>query len=77
VHGSAPDIAGKGIANPCALLLAAADMLDHLDLCPQAAKLRQAIRTAVAQDHALVTPDLGGSGTTESFADAVIARLAG
>ena len=77
VHGSAPDIAGKGIANPCALLLAAADMLDHLDLCAEAANLRQAIRAAVAQDHALVTPDLGGSGTTESFADAVIGRLAG
>ena len=77
VHGSAPDIAGKGIANPCALLLAAADMLDHLDLCAEAANLRRAIRAAVAQDHALVTPDLGGSGTTESFADAVIGRLAG
>ncbi len=75
VHGSAPDIAGKGIANPCALLLAAADMLDHLDLCAEAANLRQAIRAAVAQDHAMVTPDLGGSGTTESFADAVIGRL--
>ena len=75
VHGSAPDIAGKGIANPCALLLAAADMLDHLDLCAEAANLRRAIRAAVAQDHALVTPDLGGSGTTESFADAVIGRL--
>jgi isocitrate dehydrogenase (NAD+) len=77
VHGSAPDIAGRGIANPCALLLAAADMLDHLDLCAEAANLRQAIRAAVAQDHAQVTPDLGGSGTTESFADAVIGRLGG
>ncbi len=76
VHGSAPDIAGKGIANPCALLLAAADMLDHLDLCDKSTTLRQAIRATVAQDHAAVTPDLGGTGTTDSFADAVIARLA-
>ncbi|MBN8713765.1 MAG: isocitrate dehydrogenase [Xanthomonadales bacterium] len=77
VHGSAPDIAGKGIANPCALLLAAADLLDHLDLTDRATRLRQAIRTAVAHDRAQITPDLGGSGTTASFADAVIARLAG
>jgi len=75
VHGSAPDIAGKGIANPCALLLAAADMLDHLDLCTRSGQLRHAIRAAVETDHARITPDLGGSGNTESFADAVIARL--
>ena len=74
-HGSSPKYKGQNIANPCALLLAAADMLDHLDLCAEAANLRQAIRAAVAQDHAMVTPDLGGSGTTESFADAVIGRL--
>ncbi len=77
VHGSAPDIAGKGIANPCALLLAAADMLDHLDLAERATRLRQAIRAAVEHDRAQITPDLGGSGNTASFADAVIARLAG
>lgn len=77
VHGSAPDIAGRGIANPCALLLAAADLLDHLDLGERATRLRQAIRAAVAHDHARITPDLGGSGNTASFADAVIARLAG
>jgi isocitrate dehydrogenase (NAD+) len=75
VHGSAPDIAGKGIANPCALLLAAADMLDHMDLADRATRLRQAIRAAVEHDRAQITPDLGGSGNTASFADAVIARL--
>ncbi len=75
VHGSAPDIAGKGIANPCALLLAAADMLDHLNLCAKGEQLRQAIRAAVEQDRVRTTPDLGGSGNTESFADAVIARI--
>ena len=71
VHGSAPDIAGRGIANPCALLLASAQMLDHLGRLEHAQRLRVAIRSAVsARDR--VTPDLGGSGTTETFADAVI-----
>jgi isocitrate dehydrogenase (NAD+) len=74
VHGSAPDIAGRGIANPCALLLAACQMLDHLELVDAGRRLRAAIReTVIAKDR--VTPDLGGSGTTESFADALIERL--
>jgi len=76
VHGSAPDIAGKGIANPCALLLATCQMLDHLGMVEQAQRLRAAIRaTLAAKDR--TTPDLGGSGTTESFADALIERLRG
>jgi isocitrate dehydrogenase (NAD+) len=74
VHGSAPDIAGRGIANPCALLLAACQMLDHLGLVDHAQRLRTAIRaTLAAKDR--VTPDLGGSGSTESFADALIERV--
>jgi isocitrate dehydrogenase (NAD+) len=74
VHGSAPDIAGKGIANPCALLLAACQMLDHMNLTDAARRLRSAIReTVTAKDR--VTPDLGGSGTTETFTDALIERL--
>jgi len=74
VHGSAPDIAGKGIANPCALLLAACQMLDHLGMASHALRLRLAIRaTLAAKDR--TTPDLGGSGTTESFADALIERV--
>jgi isocitrate dehydrogenase (NAD+) len=74
VHGSAPDIAGKGIANPCALLLAACQMLDHMSLGEEARRLRHAIRaTVTAKDR--VTPDLGGSGTTETFADALIERI--
>jgi isocitrate dehydrogenase (NAD+) len=77
VHGSAPDIAGKGIANPCALLLAAADMLDYLDMVAKGDQLRQAIRSAVELDHAQVTPDLGGQGSTSSFADAIIRRIRG
>ena len=76
VHGSAPDIAGKGIANPCALLLATCQMLDHLGMVEQAQRLRAAIRaTLAAKDR--TTPDLGGSGTTETFADALIERLRG
>jgi isocitrate dehydrogenase (NAD+) len=76
VHGSAPDIAGRNIANPCALLLAAGQMLDHLGRVEQANRLRQAIRdTLTAKDG--VTPDVGGTGTTQSFAKAVAARVAG
>jgi isocitrate dehydrogenase (NAD+) len=74
VHGSAPDIAGKGIANPCALLLGTAQMLDHLQFAREAARLRKAIRdTLIARDR--VTPDLGGTGSTQSFADAIVSRL--
>jgi len=76
VHGSAPDIAGKGIANPCALLLAAGQMLDHMGRIEEARRLRQAIvDTMKARDS--LTPDLGGSGTTESFARAIATRAAG
>jgi len=74
VHGSAPDIAGKGIANPCALLLGAAQMLDHLGQPDKATRLRNAIRATLAAGDRL-TPDLGGSGTTQTFADAIKSRL--
>ena len=74
VHGSAPDIAGQGIANPCALLLGAAQMLDHLGKPDQANRLRDAIvATLEAKDS--LTPDLGGTGNTMSFAKAIAARL--
>jgi isocitrate dehydrogenase (NAD+) len=75
VHGSAPDIAGRGIANPCALLLAAADMLDHLDMVAKGDKLRQAIRDTMTSDRDSVTPDIGGKGNTGSFADAIVKRI--
>lgn len=74
VHGSAPDIAGKGIANPCALLLGAGQMLDHLGQQDSAKRMRDAIRATMAAGDR-VTPDLGGSGSTASFADAIISRL--
>ncbi|MFN3311658.1 MAG: isocitrate dehydrogenase [Thermomonas sp.] len=74
VHGSAPDIAGKGIANPCALLLGAAQMLDHLGRPDQAQRLRDAIvATLEAKDS--LTPDLGGEGNTLAFAKAIASRL--
>lgn len=74
VHGSAPDIAGKGVANPCALLLGAAQMLDHLAQPEKATRLREAIvGTLEAKDS--MTPDLGGSGNTLSFAKAIASRL--
>jgi len=76
VHGSAPDIAGKGIANPCALLLAAAQMLDHLGEGEKARTLRLAIRETIGADER-ITPDLGGHGTTASFGDAIVERLGG
>ena len=74
VHGTAPDIAGQGKANPCALLLGAAQMLDHLGKPDQANRLRDAIvATLEAKDS--LTPDLGGEGNTMSFANAIASRL--
>jgi len=65
VHGSAPNIAGKNLANPCGAVLAAAMMLDHLELAPQAETLRQAVRAAVREKH--TTVDVGGTlGTREA-----------
>ncbi|MFC3551196.1 isocitrate dehydrogenase [Lysobacter cavernae] len=70
VHGTAPDIAGQGKANPCALLLGAAQMLDHLGQTEKAERLRAAIiATLEAKDS--LTPDLGGSGNTMSFSQAI------
>ncbi len=74
VHGSAPDIAGKGVANPSALLLGAAQMLDHLAMPEQAERIRHAIvATLAAKDR--LTRDLGGTAGTEEFTDALISRL--
>ncbi len=75
VHGSAPDIAGKGVANPCALLLAAAQMLDHLGMLDKAERLRNAINATLEAGESL-TPDLGGSGSTMAFAQAIARRAA-
>jgi len=74
VHGSAPDIAGQGVANPSAHMLAAAMMLDHLDEHEAAARLRQAIRAAIVED-GVRTRDLGGTASTSQFGDAVARRV--
>ena len=74
VHGSAPDIAGRGIANPAALMLAGVMLLQHLGLQEQAGRMQNAIETTV-QERDSLTPDLGGSGTTDTFVDAIIRRL--
>jgi isocitrate dehydrogenase (NAD+) len=74
VHGSAPDIAGKGIANPTSLLLAAGMMLEHAGLKDLRARLERAIDDVLNVDR-IRTGDLGGSATTEDFTEAVVKRL--
>lgn len=74
VHGSAPDIAGKGVANPVALMLAAAMMLDHCGRKEEAVRLRRAIADTLNVDE-VRTRDLGGEATTASFAEAVRRRI--
>jgi len=74
VHGSAPDIAGKGIANPTAMMLSAALMLDHLKEQEAANRLRSAVEATYSERKHL-TPDVGGRGGTREFTDAVIAAL--
>jgi isocitrate dehydrogenase (NAD+) len=75
VHGSAPDIAGKGIANPIALLLATAMMLEHCKLPGHAARLRKAIDETLNIDK-VRTGDLGGSASTAAFTEALVSRIA-
>ena len=70
VHGSAPDIAGKGIANPAAQMLAAAMLLDHIGETAHAGRLRAALEAVIVQDN-VRTRDLGGSASTREFGDAV------
>jgi isocitrate dehydrogenase (NAD+) len=74
VHGSAPDIAGKGIANPLALLLAVGLMLEHVDRPELANRLRTAIDQVLRKD-GVRTPDLGGKASTGDFTQSIIGRL--
>jgi tartrate dehydrogenase/decarboxylase/D-malate dehydrogenase len=74
VHGSAPDIAGKGIANPLAAILSVVMLLEHLGLEKSAGAVRQAV-AAVLKAGKVRTPDLGGRATTMQVADAVLAAL--
>jgi isocitrate dehydrogenase (NAD+) len=71
VHGTAPDIAGKGIANPTALMLSAAMMLDHVDQRDAANRLRTGVYAALGNAETR-TGDLGGKANTQTFTDAVI-----
>jgi isocitrate dehydrogenase (NAD+) len=74
VHGSAPDIAGKNLANPTALMQSAALMLNHLGERDASKRLQAAVEWVYAEGRH-VTPDVGGTGTTSSFTDAVVHRL--
>ena len=74
VHGSAPDLAGQGVANPLALLLASAMMLDHVGRQDLARRMRNAIDRTLNEDK-VRTRDLGGTASTGQFAQAVIRRL--
>jgi tartrate dehydrogenase/decarboxylase/D-malate dehydrogenase len=75
VHGSAPDIAGKGIANPLAAILSAGLMLDHLGLADAAKAVRAAVGAVLAAGQ-VRTPDLGGTATTADMGEAVLAEIA-
>jgi isocitrate dehydrogenase (NAD+) len=74
VHGTAPDIAGRNIANPTALLLSALLMLDHIGESAAAARIRRALHTTL-EDGGVRTRDLGGTASTFEFAEAVASRL--
>jgi isocitrate dehydrogenase (NAD+) len=74
VHGTAPDIAGKNVANPGALLLAGALLLDHLGQKERGDRIRRALETTIREGKT-VTRDLGGTASTDQFADAIIAKL--
>ncbi len=74
VHGTAPDIAGKGVANPGALVLAACMMLEYMNDGERARRVRNALETTI-RERRTVTGDLGGTASTDQFTDAVIARL--
>src|SRR5687767_12601379 len=74
VHGSAPDIAGKGIANPQALIMSAVMMLNHIGETEAAQKIKTAYNQVLAHGSVL-TRDLGGTATTDQYADAVIAAM--
>ncbi len=75
IHGSAPDIAGKGIANPIAMILSAAMMCHHLGDEESYARIRKSVRTVTTEQREALTPDLGGSSTTRGLADAIVREV--
>ena len=74
MHGSAPDIAGKGLANPTALLLSSLMMLRHMNLYEHAEKIEKAALTTIAEGKA-ITGDLGGKASTNEYTEAIIKKL--
>ena len=74
VHGTAPDIAGKNVANPGALILAACMLLEHIGEVEKSLRVRRALETVIKEGKT-TTRDLGGTASTDQFTDAVIARL--
>jgi tartrate dehydrogenase/decarboxylase/D-malate dehydrogenase len=74
VHGSAPDIAGKGTVNPLATILSAAMLLDHLEMSQAAREVEDAVAAVLAEGK-VRTPDLGGTSSTEEVASAVLEKL--
>jgi isocitrate/isopropylmalate dehydrogenase len=75
IHGSAPDIAGKGVANPIAMILSAAMMCHHMGDHESYARIRRSVRTITTGHRDLLTPDLGGKGTSRSLADAIVCEV--
>jgi tartrate dehydrogenase/decarboxylase/D-malate dehydrogenase len=76
VHGSAPDIAGMGIANPIGQIWSASMMLDHLGEPEAAAAIMRGIETVMTSNSAPKTPDLGGSGHTADLGQAIADAIA-
>jgi homoisocitrate dehydrogenase len=74
VHGSAPDIAGKGIANPIASIRSAAMLFEHLGYSAEAQSIKSAVDKVLIDDE-ILTPDLGGNSTTAQVTDAIIKCL--
>jgi len=74
-HGSAPDIAGQGKANPMALLFSALMLLEHIEQKPVANNIAKAIYKTLVEKKVYCTPDIGGKGTTQTFTQAVIDNL--
>jgi len=76
IHGTAPDIAGKGIANPIAMILSAAMMCHHLGHPDAYRRIRRGVAAVTKEQKDVLTPDLGGRGTTDGLTDAIMAAVA-
>ena len=75
IHGSAPDIAGKGVANPVAVVLSAAMLCHHIGHQKSHRRIRRAVALVTREQPEVLTPDLGGTGTTEGFGEAIVQAL--